>query len=124
MTENTDLNVLGEALQLCSTDPLTGATRDGCCSYHALDRGRHWVCATLTDAFLQFTATQGNDLISPRPEYDFPGLKAGDRWCLCLDRWLEAKEAGVAPPVNLEATNSAILSQIAIEDLRLDPGRS
>jgi uncharacterized protein (DUF2237 family) len=101
-------NVLGTALQACSTDPMTGFFRDGCCNTTQQDRGMHTVCAVMTDDFLIYSRSMGNDLITPRPEYDFPGLKAGDRWCLCLGRWLEAHDAGFAPPVVLEATHASV----------------
>ncbi len=109
------LNILGTPLQTCSTDPMTGWFRDGCCETQAADRGRHLVCAVMTDEFLAFSRARGNDLLTPRPEYRFPGLKAGDRWCLCLDRWREAYAAGVAPKVVLAATH-----QIATERVSLD----
>jgi len=111
-------NVLGTELESCSTDPLTGFTRTGCCDSHPQDSGFHIVCAMVTNAFLQFSAEQGNDLSTPRPEYGFPGLVAGDRWCLCADRWVEAFEAGVAPNVVLEATHAQALEWIDIADLR------
>ena len=101
-------NVLGTALQACSTDPMTGFFRDGCCNTTQQDRGMHTVCAVMTDDFLMYSRSMGNDLITPRPEYEFPGLKAGDRWCLCLGRWLEARDAGFAPPVVLEATHASV----------------
>jgi len=103
-------NILGTPLQTCSTDPMTGWFRDGCCETQASDRGRHLVCAVMTEDFLRFSQAKGNDLSTPRPEYSFPGLKAGDQWCLCLERWKEAHAAGCAPQVVLEATH-----QIALE---------
>jgi uncharacterized protein (DUF2237 family) len=111
------LNVLGGPLQACSYDPLTGFHRDGCCDTGPDDFGLHAVCARVTDAFLQFSLARGNDLITPRPEYRFKGLKAGDRWCLCAARWLEAYEAGVAPPVVLEATHEAALGVVPMKAL-------
>ncbi len=105
-------NVLGTTLQSCSTDPMTGFFRDGCCKTGPNDTGSHTVCAVMTAAFLAFTRAQGNDLSTPRPEYRFPGLKPGDRWCLCALRWREAHEAGVAPPVVLEATHAKALEVI------------
>ncbi|RMG67237.1 MAG: DUF2237 domain-containing protein [Bacteroidetes bacterium] len=105
-------NVFGQELQPCSTDPMTGYFRDGCCRTDAQDRGRHVVCAIMTAEFLAFTRRRGNDLSTPRPEYDFPGLKPGDRWCLCALRWREAYEAGVAPPVILEASAEAALQYV------------
>ncbi|WP_298912187.1 DUF2237 domain-containing protein [uncultured Algimonas sp.] len=119
MTSRFDsLNVLGTPLQACSTDPMTGWFRDGCCETQAADRGRHIVCAVMTDDFLQFSKVQGNDLTTPRPQYRFPGLKAGDRWCLCLDRWREAHAAGRAPSVVLEATHQIALERVTLSTLR------
>lgn len=112
------LNVLGEPLAPCSTEPMTGWFRDGCCETQAQDRGRHIVCAVMTDEFLAFSRTQGNDLMTPRPEYRFPGLRAGDRWCLCLDRWREAHQAGKAPKVVLEATHQIALERIPLSTLQ------
>lgn len=96
-------NVLGEPLKPCCFKPKTGFYRDGYCRTDRYDTGRHIICAIMTDAFLHFTKTQGNDLSTPQPEYDFPGLKAGDRWCLCALRFKQAHDAGVAPPVMLES---------------------
>lgn len=98
-------NVLGGELELCSADPLTGYLRDGCCNTGAGDTGVHTVCAVMDDAFLEFTASRGNDLSTPQPMWGFDGLKAGDRWCLCAPRWQEAYEAGMAPAVVLAATH-------------------
>ncbi len=112
------LNVLGEELQPCSMDPLTGFTRTGCCDLHPSDSGFHIVCAVMTNTFLKFSKEQGNDLSTPRPEFGFAGLKAGDRWCLCASRWTEAFEAGKAPKVVLEATSVHALEWIDIGDLR------
>jgi len=109
-------NVLGEDLQACSTDPLTGFYRDGCCHTGADDAGLHLVCARVTDEFLRFTAGRGNDLTTPHP--GFPGLKPGDRWCLCVSRWQEALEAGAAPPVILEATHISTLEFVSLETLQ------
>jgi uncharacterized protein (DUF2237 family) len=100
------LNVLGTALQSCSFDPLTGWWRDGCCHTDAHDLGSHLVCARMTAAFLNHQFERGNDLITPRPEHRFAGLKPGDRWCVCATRWREACLAGCAPPVVLEATHA------------------
>ena len=111
-------NVLGTALQIAGTDPLTGYYRDGFCSTGIADRGVHVIAATLTDEFLQFSKSQGNDLITPLPQYNFPGLKAGDCWCLCANRWKEAYDAGVAPPVNLEATHEKALEFATIQQLK------
>ncbi|MFY9346600.1 MAG: DUF2237 domain-containing protein [Orrella sp.] len=112
------LNVLGEPLQACSYDPLTGYFRDGCCNTDDNDHGTHVVCTRVTHAFLVFSADRGNDLMTPRPEWRFPGLKAGDRWCLCATRWREALEAGLAPPVVLAATHSKVLEYVSLEDLK------
>lgn len=111
-------NVYGTALETCSEDPTTGYLRDGCCQEHPADRGRHEICAVMTEEFLQFSATQGNDLGTPRPEYDFPGLDSGDQWCLCLGRWIEAEQAGVAPPLVLEATNESVLEAVSTDLLK------
>ena len=111
-------NVLGDKLEQCGCDPMTGYFRDGCCNTDAYDRGSHTVCAILTDEFLQFSLSRGNDLITPRPEYDFPGLKAGDSWCLCASRWLEAEAYHCAPPVKLGSTNIAALERIELEVLK------
>ena len=105
-------NVLGGALQPCSLDPVTGFYRNGCCETGPEDRGLHVVCAQVTEAFLAFSAQRGNDLSTPLPAYRFPGLKPGDRWCLCALRWLEAAQAGVAPPVVLSATHEATLALV------------
>ncbi len=102
-------NVLGGPLAACSTAPPTGFYRDGCCNTGPDDAGSHTVCAVMTAEFLAFTKAAGNDLSTPRPEYDFPGLKPGDRWCLCVGRWKEALDAGAAPRVALEATHEAAL---------------
>lgn len=117
MSENTVKNILGEALQPCCTDPMTGIFRDGFCYTNQYDRGRHVVCAVVTDEFLAFTKAQGNDLSTPVPEYDFPGLKAGDGWCLCASRWMEAYAAGVAPPVKARATHATALETIPADIL-------
>lgn len=113
-----DGNVLGGALQPCSMAPLTGWLRDGCCSASAADHGRHHVCAIMTDEFLAFSVSAGNDLSTPHPEYGFPGLAAGDRWCLCADRWEEARVAGFAPQVLLEATSAAALEVLLLGHLQ------
>lgn len=110
-------NVLGEALQPCGIAPMTGFLRDGLCHTGAHDLGSHTVCARMTEAFLDFSRAQGNDLSTPVPEVDFPGLKPGDRWCLCAARWLDAAEAGVAPPVVLEATHERALRGVSLGDL-------
>lgn len=99
------MNVLGTELVPCSYDPLTGYFRDGCCNTDESDSGSHLVCVKVTSDFLAFSTAKGNDLVTPRPEYRFAGLKPGDRWCLCANRWREALEAGFAPPVVLESTH-------------------
>ncbi|MEM8739542.1 MAG: DUF2237 domain-containing protein [Planctomycetota bacterium] len=110
-------NVLGTELTACSTEPLTGFFRDGCCRTGPGDVGSHTVCAVMTEAFLEFTKARGNDLSTPRPEYRFPGLKPGDRWCLCVSRWREAYEAGCAPGVVLGATHAKALEVVTLEAL-------
>jgi uncharacterized protein len=116
--ENTQKNVLGTALKLASIDPLTGYFRTGYCSTDQNDRGVHVVAAVVTDAFLQYSKAQGNDLISAYPASGFPGLKAGNVWCLCALRWKEALAAGVAPPVILEATNIKALDYVSLDELK------
>lgn len=111
-------NVLGTPLETCSNDPLTGFYRDGCCHTGADDHGLHLVCAEMTDEFLEFSAERGNDLSTPIPAYGFPGLKPGDRWCLCALRWKEALQAGHAPKVHLEATHISTLEFVDLEDLQ------
>ena len=111
-------NVLGGELKSCCIDPLTGFYRDGFCKTGADDRGSHTICIVATDDFLAFSKSRGNDLSTPRPEYNFPGLKAGDKWCLVALRWQEALDAGMAPEVVLEATNEAALAFVRLEDLR------
>ena len=114
----TPKNVLGGDLQCCCTDPMTGFYRDGYCRTGAGDIGVHTVCAEMNDAFLEFSKQRGNDLSTPNPAYGFPGLRAGDRWCLCAQRWQEAFEAGLAPAVLLAATHISSLEFIDLEDLR------
>lgn len=111
-------NVLGTDLQVCCTDPMTGFYRDGYCNTGGQDFGVHVVCAEMTAEFLEFTKAQGNDLSTPMPAYNFPGLKPGDCWCLCASRWQEAFEAGVAPPVKLEATHARALEVVSLADLK------
>ena len=111
-------NILGGDLESCCTDPVTGFYRTGSCETGPEDRGVHVVCARVTLEFLQFSKALGNDLITPRPEFGFPGLKPGDGWCLCAGRWQEALDAGVAPPVVLAATHEAALRTISLEDLQ------
>mgnify|MGYP006187067197 FL=1 len=111
-------NVLGGELLPCSYDPLTGFYRDGCCRTGDDDQGTHVVCARVTQAFLDFSLARGNDLITPRPQWRFAGLKPGDRWCLCVTRWTEALQAGVAPPVVLEATHEKALQHVSLTVLQ------
>ncbi len=112
------LNVLGGTLQSCSQSPLTGFFRNGCCDTGPGDLGSHTVCAVMTAAFLAFSRAAGNDLSTPRPEYDFAGLRPGDRWCLCAPRWAEALVAGAAPNVVLDATHQGALEYCKLADLR------
>ena len=111
-------NVLGGRLQSCSTDPLTGFYRDGCCNTGPEDGGSHTVCAVVTAEFLAFSARQGNDLSTPRPEFGFAGLAPGDRWCLCAPRWQEAFRARCAPMVTMEATEESALAHCKLDDLQ------
>jgi uncharacterized protein (DUF2237 family) len=111
-------NVLGGALLPCSVAPITGFFRDGCCNTGPQDLGLHVVCVEMTAEFLEFSRARGNDLSTPQPEYGFPGLNPGDRWCLCAARWEEARLAGKAPRVLLEATHVAALAVVSLEDLR------
>lgn len=111
-------NVLGTPLAPCCTSPMTGFYRDGSCNTGAGDMGVHVVCAQMTAEFLAFTKAQGNDLSTPMPDFQFPGLKPGDRWCLCAPRWQEALEAGVAPPVVLDATHAAAIEHVSLSDLK------
>lgn len=113
-----DSNVLGGALLACSYSPLTGYYRDGCCTTGPDDLGTHLVCARVTAEFLAFSRERGNDLTTPRPEYRFAGLKPGDRWCLCVTRWAEALDAGMAPPVVLESTHANVLEFVALDVLK------
>jgi uncharacterized protein len=118
MSEETQKNVFGEPLEACSLHPLTGFFRDGCCNTEAEDFGLHTVCAEMTAEFLAFSKRAGNDLSTPQPDIGFPGLKPGDRWCLCASRWLEALDAGCAPRVVLSATNEATLEIVELADLK------
>ena len=111
-------NVLGGELETCGIEPMTGFQRIGCCETAAEDAGVHTVCAVVTAEFLRFTAERGNDLVTPRPEFGFPGLRPGDRWCLCASRWAEAHAAGVAPPVVLAATHARTLEWVTLADLQ------
>jgi uncharacterized protein len=117
MSREPDTNVVGGDLQPCSTDPLTGFYRDGCCATGPEDIGGHSVCAIMTVEFLQFSALAGNDLSTPRPDWGFPGLTPGDRWCVCASRWLEAYEAGCAPRVVLASTHARSLDVVGIDAL-------
>lgn len=110
-------NVLGGALECCCMQPLTGFYRDGCCNTGQQDFGLHIVCVEMTNQFLQYCKSVGNDLSTPRPEYDFPGLKAGDRWCLCAQRWVEAYSEGVAPRLYLRSTHEKMLEFVSLEVL-------
>ena len=111
-------NVLGGPLEICSRDPLTGWFRNGCCETEGHDRGMHIVCAQVTDAFLAHQLEGGNDLITPRPDFGFVGLKAGDHWCVCLTRWKDALDDGVAPMIKLEATHEEALAVVPLEILQ------
>ena len=112
------VNVLGAELVPCSYSPLTGFFRDGCCNTRVDDGGLHLLCAKVTAEFLAFSTQQGNDLVTPQPAHRFAGLKPGDRWCLCVARWLEALEAGVAPPLVLESTHINALHHVPLETLQ------
>lgn len=112
------LNVFGEELIQCGTSPMTGAYRNGCCDTGPFDAGTHTVCAIVTEVFLQFSKGRGNDLTKAYPQYNFPGLVDGDRWCLCVSRWLEAYRAGVAPPILLKATHQKTLEFVSLERLK------
>ncbi|MEH2142575.1 DUF2237 family protein [Nostoc sp.] len=111
-------NVIGGNLDVCCTSPMTGFYRDGFCRTGGQDFGSHVVCAEVTSEFLEFTKSQGNDLSTPVPDSNFPGLKAGDRWCLCASRWQEALDAGVAPPVILSATHARALEMVSLDELK------
>ena len=113
-----DLNVLGTEMEACCFDPLTGYMRDGYCKTLAQDSGTHVVCAVVNKEFLDFTREKGNDLTTPIPQWRFPGLKPGDKWCLCISRWLEAEQAGVAPYIDLKATHSKALEYTSLEKLQ------
>ena len=111
------LNVFGKKIELCSTNPITGFYRNCCCETGPNDYGTHTVCAIVTDEFLRFSKERGNDLSTENPEYNFKGLKNGDKWCLCVSRWIEAHEAGCAPKIILESTNIKTLEYITFEEL-------
>lgn len=112
------LNVFGQPLVPCSFEPLTGYFRDGCCKTNQQDIGSHLICAVVSQDFLQFSLSKGNDLITPRPEYQFPGLVTGDKWCLCINRWLEAVQADCAPMIKLESTNIKALEKVSLDFLK------
>ncbi|MEM1452790.1 MAG: DUF2237 domain-containing protein [Planctomycetota bacterium] len=118
MIQRTETNVLGEDLAPCCMDPMTGFFRDGSCRTGPDDLGSHTVCAQVTAEFLEFSRARGNDLVTPRPEFSFPGLRPGDGWCLCVLRWKEALDAGCAPPVRLEATHSNALQHVTLDELQ------
>ncbi|MBT4136425.1 MAG: DUF2237 domain-containing protein [Candidatus Latescibacteria bacterium] len=115
---NRGRNVLGEDMEDCGTAPITGFFRDGCCRTGPQDVGLHILCAEMTQEFLTFSKLSGNDLSTPMPDYHFPGLQPGDRWCLCVLRWKEALEAGAAPPVVLAATHVSTLEFVDLDDLK------
>ena len=112
------VNVFGEELETCGEEPMTGFFRDGCCNTNEQDVGSHTVCVEVTDDFLNYSRSRGNDLVTPMPAYGFPGLKAGDRWCLCAGRWLEAQQAEMAPRVHLRRTHLRALEIVPLELLR------
>ncbi len=118
MSDDKQKNVFGEPISSCSDAPVTGFFRNGCCDTGPEDVGSHTICALLSDEFLAYSKSVGNDLSTPIPAYGFPGLKAGDRWCLCAARWKQALDAGVAPRVVLSATNEAALEIVPLEDLK------
>lgn len=111
-------NVLGQPLKSCSVKPLTGWYRDGCCNTGPGDYGLHTVCVRVTAEFLAFSVERGNDLVTPHPEFEFPGLKPGDHWCLCVERWVEAYDAGVAPQVDLGACHISVLEFVELDVLK------
>ena len=111
-------NVLGTKLQSCCTEPMTGYYRDGFCNTGTNDHGVHTVCAVMTEDFLAYTSSCGNDLSTPLPQYGFPGLKPGDKWCLCVSRWKEALDKGIAPPVYLEGCHEKSLDVVSLEELK------
>lgn len=118
MAAGDDCNVLGGPLEACSVEPRTGFFRDGSCNTGPDDVGLHVVCAQMTAEFLAYSRAHGNDLTTPAPEFGFPGLRPGDRWCLCAGRWREARDDGVAPPVILAATHEETLAVVSLDDLR------
>jgi|TARA_B100000287_G_C20647292_1_gene785544 uncharacterized protein (DUF2237 family) len=118
MTISKQLNVFGNKLIVCSNDPLTGFFRDGCCNSSHQDRGNHSICAVVTNEFLQFSLKTGNNLITPKEEFSFPGLVAGDKWCLCVNRWIDALNNNCAPKILLEATNQKVLNKVNMQILK------
>ncbi len=118
MSKKKQLNVYGKILENCSNDPLTGYFRDGCCNSSKTDFGQHTICSIVTNDFLEYSKKNGNDLITPREELNFPGLVDGDKWCLCVDRWIEAYENNCAPKIILQATNQSVLKKIDLEILK------
>ncbi|GAB5414283.1 MAG: DUF2237 domain-containing protein [Congregibacter sp.] len=118
MEQDESINVFGEALEPCSESPMTGFFRDGCCNTHKQDVGSHTVCAEMTAEFLEYSRARGNDLMTPVPQFGFPGLKPGDRWCLCASRWLQAHEGNSAPRVYLRRTHRRALELVPMEVLR------
>ena len=118
MSEEDQLNIFNEPLEACSFDPVTGFFRSGCCETSEQDTGSHTVCAIMTEEFLKFSKSKGNDLSTPVPAFDFPGLNSGDRWCLCAARWLEAYEAGAAPSIIARATHRRALEIIPMEAMK------
>ena len=116
--QSAPVNVLGDPLDVCSMTPKTGFLRDGCCNTSPEDVGSHTVCAVMTTEFLEFSKSRGNDLSTPMPQFGFPGLRPGDRWCLCAPRWREALEAGCAPCVVLRATHEGALDHCSLADLK------
>ena len=118
MSEEEQLNIFNEPLEACSFDPVTGFFRSGCCETSEQDTGSHTVCAIMTEEFLKFSKSKGNDLSTPVPAFDFPGLNSGDRWCLCAARWLEAYEAGSAPSIIARATHRRALEIIPMEVIK------
>lgn len=118
MSEEDQLNIFNEPLEACSFDPVTGFFRSGCCETSEQDTGSHTVCAIMTEEFLKFSKSKGNDLSTPVPAFDFPGLNSGDRWCLCAARWLEAYEAGSAPSIIARATHRRALEIIPLEAMK------
>ncbi len=112
-----EYNVFGKPLQSCCTNPMTGYFRDGFCKTITEDTGTHTVCAIVTKEFLEYSASRGNNLMTPIPHWNFPGLKPGDKWCLCVSRWKEAEKAGKAPKIDLKSTNQKTLQYVSIEVL-------